>query len=146
MKNNKNCIAAIFVVFMGIITGCCLNAEDKIKYKLDIQYETEKDSEVYKKAGLKCNFTNLFDKRVEKFILACSIYDENNVTIFWGAQFGVIGFVEPGETLEFVLDLDELYDKADRPIAGADFAYVPFVIFDDGSEWSDPLGIEYGNY
>ncbi len=104
------------------------------------------DSRDYENGGFDFSFFNKSDKAVVSFTLVFYLFDEegnpplsgkNNITLKIAER------VEPLEKLEMCVSIDRYLTYVPSEPFTADFIYVSKIIYEDGTQWSDPYGI-YG--
>ena len=150
-KSSRHMIKALIITFgIELLLFSCssnfgINAFEKksIPYALNARMVTEKSS-VYELAGVDFIFLNRSDKAVKSFTMVFFMYDEdgnppaigNN-----GVVLEIIVDVGKGECQEDLVSLDRyLYEIPDTEYQ-LDYLYVSRIVYEDGSEWSDPFGM-----
>ena len=122
-----------------------INAFEKkfVPYALSAKMVTDASS-VYEVAGIDFSFLNRECKPVKSFTMVFFMYDEdgnspgigNN-----GVKLEVVVDVAAGEWEEDLISIDRfLYEIPDTPYQ-LDYLYVSRIVYEDGSEWSDPFGM-----
>lgn len=122
-----------------------INAFEKqrVPYALTAKMVTE-SSNVYEVAGIDFSFLNRSGKAVKSFTMVFFMYDEdgnppgigNN-----GVKLEIQVDVAAGECEEDLISMDRfLYEIPDSPYQ-LDYLYVSRILYEDGSEWSDPYGM-----
>ena len=146
----ENFRSVILKILALILLSSCssnlgINAFEKksVPYALSAKMVTDASS-VYEVAGIDFSFLNRGAKAVKSFTMVFFMYDEdgnppgigNN-----GVKLEVVVDVAAGECEEDLISLDRfLYEIPDSPYQ-LDYLYVSRILYEDGSEWSDPYGM-----
>lgn len=136
---------SILILLSSCSTSLGINALEKrvLPYALTAKMVTEA-SNVYELAGIDFTFLNRGDKAVKSFTMVFFMYDEdgnppgigNN-----GVMLDIVVDVPEGKCEEDLVSLDRfLYEIPDSPYQ-LDYVYVSRIVYEDGSEWSDPFGM-----
>ena len=143
----KKIIMKILPLFLLVScsTSLGINAFEKksLPYALTARMVTDA-SNVYEVAGIDFTFLNRSDKAVKSFTMVFFMYDEdgnppaigNN-----GVKIEIDVDVAAGECEDDLISLDRfMYEIPDSPYQ-LDYLYVSRILYEDGSEWSDPFGM-----
>ena len=107
-----------------------------------ISDESLNENEKYNFIG---SFTNDSSKDVCSFTIVFYVFDEdgscpliqrNNVVI------KIDEFIKAGKTSSFNKNLDKYFYAAAQGNYETEYLYVSRIVYSDGSEWSDPFGLE----
>ena len=108
----------------------------------NISDESLNENEKYNFIG---SFTNDSSKDVCSFTIVFYVFDEdggcpliqrNNVVI------KIDEFIKAGKTSSFNKNLDKYFYAAAQGNYETEYLYVSRIVYSDGSEWSDPFGLE----
>ena len=141
----------IFVLLMEIFAGIFLQACASCGYfeKKSAPYELKAQmvidpSAIYEGAGLEYSFYNKSDKTVKAltFVFFLNSDEEVSFEVFENLiELEVCAFVEPQSFVEDCVSLDSfLYEVPEEPYQ-LDYLYVSRIVYEDGSEWTDPFGV-----
>lgn len=134
-------VLAVTCFFMG----CSLYARNKSPYLINAQMVME-DSDAYDIAGLDLYIFNKTDKCIRDFTVVFYVYDadgnppegmKNNLVIPVEAE------IEADDELSACICLDKYLTFIPEEPFQIDFLYLSKITYEDGSEWSDPFGLNY---
>lgn len=141
----------IFVLLMEIAAGILLqscatfrdNEKKSAPYELKAQMVIE-PSLIYETAGFEFSFLNKSDKTVKAltFVFFLNSDEESSFEVFENLiKLEVNAVVEPQSFVEDCVSLDLfLYEVPEEPYL-LDYLYVSRIVYEDGSEWTDPFGV-----
>jgi len=129
-------ILVIFILStMSILTGR-IYAREKLPYSITGQIEDK----VF--AG---SFENKSSKKVNSFTLVFYVFDEDGNCPLIGKN-NVVAKIEEEllekESKDFILQLEEILPAERELDYEAEYIYVSLISYSDGSEWTDPFGME----
>ena len=131
-----------FLMIFVLLSGTLLYAKNKAPYTLSAQMTVESSS-LYECAGLEFQFVNKAQKSVKSFTLNFFLSDEegNAPNLISGCiSADIYCLVEPGETLEDILSLDEYFYSEIEDVYLIEFLYVSKIIYEDDTVWEDRFG------
>lgn len=141
MKVFRNVFFAIAVLLCG--SGCSMFGEVQKPYLVRGEMVME-DSAIYEIAGLEFSFLNKSNKAVKSFTLVFYFFDEDGNAPAVGSNnvvLEIVGNVGCGRLEEDCISLDKfLYEIPEEPYV-LDYMYVSRIVYEDGSEWTDPFGV-----
>jgi hypothetical protein len=103
----------------------------------------------YRFVGIEFGFTNITEKTIVSINISCMVFDaDTSKNPFIGSnllKLSYSGSIAPQSTKEMIISLDRyIYVAPDKPYL-IDFFYIAEIKYEDGSSWSDMLGIYYTN-
>ncbi|MCR4742533.1 MAG: hypothetical protein K5866_06665 [Treponema sp.] len=137
-------IKSLLLLFIFTLSSCSLFADSQIPYLIEGEMLMEASSD-YEIAGFDITFVNKGDKAISSFTFVFFIYDQdgnipsigrNNIVMTVDARLG------QGQVLKSCLPLDDYLYEIPEEAYQIDYLYVSKIIYEDGSEWSDPMGVK----
>ncbi len=117
-------------------------AYEKAPYSIEARLSFEE--QLY----LDFDFTNYSDLTAKEITIVCFIYDEDGNSPLQGKSGLVVHedcYAESGETFSGRAALEKYSDFNADVLYEVDFVYISRIVYDDGSEWTDPYGLRYFN-
>lgn len=98
----------------------------------------------YDYCGVTFSFKNTSNKTVSHLKISCMVYkDLNGTNPFMGTNHILADYpetVQPGETKDFILNLDPYLYTIPTEVYLIDYFFVKDLTYSDGSSWHDELG------
>lgn len=137
----------VMLGFISLFSSCQLfgvvrDKLEKIPYQIKGEFVME-ESEIYENAGFYFSFYNQSEKNIKEFTVVFYLFDEEGEPPS-GARSNIVlsieTTVEGHEKLEDCISLDKyVYVVPEIPFT-VDYLYVSKIMYEDGTEWTDPLG------
>lgn len=143
--NNKKILGLCVSIFFIFIAGCNLSAEgiNKVPYELEGKFLCEENSTEYERGAVNYNFKNLSDKTVKEVYIVFYLFDEES-TPLKNNMIAATCNIPCNEDSDFFIVFDEYLSDDVKVNEGfyLDFMYASKIIYEDGSEWTDPMGLK----
>ena len=100
--------------------------------------------DVYSLAGMHFSFLNDSVKDVDSFTVSFTLYDSEGNNPFTCSNCIVARcerFLESGEEVEVVIDLDSYVSGVTEESYIVDFVFIREICYSDGTKWKDPYGM-----
>ncbi len=144
---NKSVLRMCCMIFlmMLVLTACGSTGLFKCPYEISEacvklgEFENE-----HALAGMHFSFLNDFGKDIESFTVSFMIYDSEGKNPFACSNCIVARcerFVQSGEEIDVVIDLDSYVSGVAEESYIVDFVFVREICYSDGSRWRDPYGM-----
>lgn len=147
MNNKKLNLGIICSFFFIIFAGCNLyGAGGEVPpYSVTGKIVSDSSSTEYEKGGFECTFENKSNKTVKEIFVTFALFDGNGDPLKQIAV-NIESNVLPSEKKDFCINIDEVLPEEGYEKCDVDFIYASKIIYDDSSEWSDPMGLRYFFY
>lgn len=142
MNNKKKIVLSLSVMLFTTVIGCNLSANEVEDFKFEARLVTEQGNENYRIAGLEIIFANYSEKVAKKFEISFQLYDEDGIPFAHGV-YEVVGDTGPNKYGHMFLNLDQYFDKKDPKKSFVDYIFINKIVYEDGSEYSDPYGLKF---
>lgn len=144
MNNKKTVIGIIVTFYFMVIAGCNLYSfgVDNAPYNITGKVICEADNNEYEKGGFSCIFENFSEKSVKDFFVTFFLFDSDGEPMQQIA-IHIDANIPPNKKEEFNINIDEVLPEKLNKKCTIDFLYASKIIYDDGSEWDDPMGLRY---
>lgn len=141
MKNFKKILGLFIILGFSIMSGCKLSGEENCQYTIIGNVVLDENNPNYEIGGFEFKIANFFPKAMKKFIVCFTIFDENGIPLC-KPMFEINGTLKSKEYATICLNLDDYLVNIESRNLVADFIYLSKIVFEDGSEWSDPFGLK----
>lgn len=134
---------AFFLIIMN--TSCSVFARDNVPYVINGTFVSESNIAEYEICGVDIYFLNKSDKVVNSFTVVFFLFDEEGEpvnTTKSNLVFRINESVESKESINLCLSLDQYMNYYPEEDYFIDYLYVSNISYTDGTEWSDPLGLQ----
>lgn len=135
----------IIVLLFGItfFNSCNTYAEEIIPYI--IRGSIEMNSEIAEVCSVELSITNRSDKTIEELTVVFYLFDSQGEPVLMEKSNVVISIheaIEPMENLKKEICLDPYFCYAKEDEYTLDYLYVSRIVYEDGTVWEDPFGME----
>ena len=140
----KEIIKIFLFSFIFTFSSCSVFADQQIPYLIGGEMVMEASTD-YELAGFDFTFVNKSEKAIKSFTFIFFIYDQDGNIPAVGRNNLVINLnasLESGEVLKTCIPLDDYLYEIPEDVYQIDYLYVSKIIYQDGSEWTDPLGVK----
>lgn len=142
----KKILYSLVFIIVGMLTSCNeVFARENVPYIVNGNFVMEKDFAEFEVCGIDLYFLNKADKEVENFTVVFSLFDENGepaATTKNSLVFTVSENLDPKESVNLCLSLDDYITYIPTEDYFIDYLYVSRISYSDGTVWSDPYGLQ----
>lgn len=132
------------VCLILFFSGCQLSAKENSPYIIsgEMLIEESKDYEI---AGLDLYVYNKLEKNISSFTVVFFLFDSEGNAPEGGKNVVVLTVtteIEGKNSLKACINLDKYMREIPEEPYQIDYIYLSKIVYDDGTEWNDPLGFQ----
>jgi len=133
---------AIFLLIISLCS-CSLFAKDICPYIANGKVRIFSETNEFEAAGLDLYFFNKSKKNVKNFTIVFFLFDDGEPISNGRSNFvfSVSKNIDAGQSLETCISLDSYFSEIPEYPYEVDYLYISKVEYEDGTIWTDPLGL-----
>ena len=143
MRSLSNVKYVIFAMLLPL-TCCTCFSRESVPYVIDAQMEMSDESESYEIAGIDLYFFNKDEKPVKELTVVFYLFDGDGEPVFSARSnisLCIQKVVPPQEGVRMTVSLDPYLYEIPEELYSVDYLYISRIVYEDGSDWSDPYGL-----
>lgn len=134
----------VLLIMFFLFSGCAMFAKENVPYAIKGEFTVEDSVSEYELGGVDIYFYNKSDKNVRNFTVVFFLFDEDGEpfnTTKSNLVFNIEKNVETKDSIEFCLSIDDYVNSIPDESCFIDYLYVSKIVYEDGSVWTDPFGL-----